>query len=156
MVGLCFYKGLRGGDRSQTSRLGTSLTDMGGSTIQGKGNGDRCGGRFAREVDNFEYSVVVDDVCVQVDIHLDIVPRTTQEVSSKNVLVKGDSLCMLAEARQSPLKFSTMVAKDCIKVEVGFLVGRVFVRGATFGVEDSTVEANVLGGLCERHFAAKS
>ena len=71
-------------------------------------------------------------------------------------MVKRDSLCVLAKARQAPLKFSVMVAEDSIKVKVGFLVGRVPVMGATLGVEDSTVEANVLAGLSEKHFTAKS
>ena len=156
MVGLCFYKGLRGGERSHRFKLGTSLTDNTGSMIQGKGGGDGCGRWFVREVDRLEYSIVVDDVCAQIDGCLDIVPRTAQEVSSKDVLVKGDGLCVLAKAREAPLKFSVMVAEDGIKVEIGFLVDRVLVVGATLGVEDSTVEANVLAGLSERHFTAKS
>ena len=71
-------------------------------------------------------------------------------------MAKGDSLCVLAKARQAPLKFSVMVAEDGIKVEVGFLVDRVLVVGATLGVEDSTVETNVLAGMSEKHFTAKS
>ena len=115
--------------------------------IQGKGGGDGCGRWFVREVDGLEYSIVVDDVCAQIDGYLDIVPRTALELGSKDALVKGDSLCMLAKARQAPLKFSVMAAEDGIKVEVGFLVDRVLVVGATLGVEDSTVEANVPAGL---------
>lgn len=124
--------------------------------IRGKGSLDGCGGRFVREVDSFEYSIVVDDVGAQIDGHLGIVPRTAQEVSSKDALVKRDSFCVLAKARQAPLEFSVMVTEDGIKVDLRFLVDRVLVVGATLGVEDSIVEANVLAGLSERHLTAKS